>query len=77
MPKMETERSAIPRNGQLSRKKKRIHNALEAPSPRTCPPLLPECPYCTIRIMDTTVLIPVAFLVAGSIAVILTIYMYR
>jgi len=27
--------------------------------------------------METTVLIPVAFLVAGSIAVILTIYMYR
>jgi len=27
--------------------------------------------------MDTTVLIPVALLVAGSIAVILTIYMYR
>jgi len=27
--------------------------------------------------MDATVLIPIAFLVAGSIAVILTIYMYR
>jgi len=27
--------------------------------------------------MDATVLIPIAFLVAGSVAVILTIYMYR
>jgi len=27
--------------------------------------------------MDATVLIPIAFLVAGSIAIILTVYMYR
>lgn len=41
------------------------------------PTLLPERLYCTIRTMDATVLIPIAFLVAGSVAVILTVYMYR
>lgn len=45
--------------------------------PDTIPPLLPEWPYCTMRSMETTALIPIAFLVAGSIAVILTVYMYR
>lgn len=39
--------------------------------------LLPESPYCTMKGMESTVLIPIAFLVAGSIAVILTVYMYR
>lgn len=77
MPKTVTGRSATPRNGQQSRKKNRIHKALDIPSPRTSPPLLPECPYCTIRSMEPTVLIPIAFLVAGAIAVILTVYMYR
>ena len=34
--------------------------------------------YCTIRIiMDAAVLVPIAFLVAGSVAIILTVYMVR
>jgi len=41
------------------------------------PPLIPGLSYCTISGMDATVLIPIAFLVAGSIAIILTVYMYR
>lgn len=47
------------------------------PSSATPPPLIPRLPYCTIIGMDATVLIPIAFLVAGSIAIILTVYMYR
>lgn len=77
MPKTVAGKSATPMNGQQSRNRKRIHKALDIPSPRTLPPLLPEWPYCTIRYMEATVLIPIAFLVAGSIAVILTVYMYR
>lgn len=41
------------------------------------PPLIPGISCCTISSMDATVLIPIAFLVAGSIAIILTVYMYR
>ena len=56
---------------------KNSRSTLAAPSSAPFPTLIPWIRYCTISGMDATVLIPIAFLVAGSIAIILTIYMYR
>jgi hypothetical protein len=47
------------------------------PPPCPAPPLISPDTLLYYKYMNTAALIPIAFLVAGSVAIILTVYMYR
>ena len=48
-----------------------------APRPCPAPPLISPYTLLYYKVMNAAALIPIAFLVAGSVAIILTVYMYR